>query len=252
MDERTLKATLISEKNDSVSGGIYQKLQIDFAYNSNHIQSSKLTYEQTRYIYETKTVGIEPARVNDVIETVNHFRCFDRIIETAEQPLTEEYIKSLHFRLKMGCLDSDESMLGVYKIYPNIVGDAETTAPEDVAFDMKKLIKSYERRHKHSLYDIIDFHVCFERIHPFYDGNGRIGRLIMFKECLRSGIVPFVIEDMEKMYYYRGLREWENGEKGYLADTCLTMQDYMKKTLDYFKIEYDKTEYTSKDILKGN
>ena len=250
MDEKTLKETLIYEKNNSVSGGIYQKLQIDFSYNSNHIEGSELSIEQTRQIYEAKTVSGENIKINDVFEAANHFRCFDKVIKNVDEPLTEEYIKKLHFKLKKGTVDGDDAVLGDYKKYPNIAGTEETTAPADVQFEMKMLISAYEKKRKHKLYDILDFHVAFENIHPFYDGNGRVGRLIMFKECLRNNIVPFYIDDMQKMYYFRGLREWEDGEKGYLADTCLTMQDNMKKVLDSFGIDYDKTEYTSKDILK--
>lgn len=249
---RHLIDVLLDEKTNGIKGGVYNKLQVDFAYNSNHIEGSKLTHDQTRYIYETQTVGIEPARVNDIFEAVNHFRCFDIILDTFQEPLSGEYIKKIHYSLKNGTLsaESHEAVVGDYKKYPNFVGDMETTAPKDVASTLDKLIFSYNTLNLVTLYEILDFHAKFEKIHPFYDGNGRIGRLLMFKECLKNNIVPFFIEDTHKAFYYRGLKEWQdNGEKGYLVDTCLMMQDKMKTILNYFKIEYDKTEINSKDIL---
>ncbi|MBQ8941697.1 MAG: Fic family protein [Firmicutes bacterium] len=254
MENRNLINTLVFEKNNRISGGIYHKLQIDFSYNSNHIEGSRLTHEQTRYIFETQTVGIEPTKVNDIFETVNHFRCFDSIIDTVAAPLSEGYIKNIHFMLKTGTMSggNDEAVIGDYKKYANFVGTTETTAPENVAEEMQTLLLNYNALEKVSLYDILDFHACFEKIHPFYDGNGRVGRLIMFKECLKNDIVPFYIDDMQKMYYYRGLQNWQSGgEKGFLADTCLLMQDNMKKILDHFEIDYDKTPTAASDVLGG-
>lgn len=237
--KRTLLHILRTEQEQKRKGGIYHKLQIDFAYNSNHIEGSKLSHEQTQYIYDTKTVGLEPAKVDDIIETVNHFRCFDHIIKTVDEPLTQEYMKNLHKILKTGTMASErkEAIIGDYKKYPNIVSDMETTHPDNVEQEMKNLLAGYETKSSHSFEDIMDFHACFEKIHPFYDGNGRTGRLIMFKECLRSDIVPFIITDEYKMYYYRGLKQWQTGgEKGYLRDTCLLMQDQMADIIKYFEI----------------
>ncbi len=249
---RDLISVLLAEKVDKISGGVYNKLQVDFAYNSNHIEGSKLTHEQTRYIYETQTVGIEPAKVDDVIEAVNHFRCFDKVIATYKDELTPEYIKSLHYTLKASTLSSEreEAVVGDYKKFPNYVGDMKTTSPERVAASIDELLRDYNMLETVDLYDILSFHADFEKIHPFYDGNGRIGRLLMFKECLNHDIVPFFIEDTYKGYYYKGLKEWQSdGEKGFLLDTCLMMQDKMKAILDYFKIEYDRTEITAHDLL---
>lgn len=240
MEQRTLINVLKDEKSRRISGGIYNKLQVDFAFNSNHIEGSKLSHDQTRYIFETKTVGAEPARVDDIIETVNHFRAFDHIIDTFDSPLTEDYIKKLHSILKTGTLsaDSPEAVVGDYKKYPNYVGDMKTSRPSDVAANVKKLFEEYEKLEKVTFDDVLDLHARFEKIHPFYDGNGRVGRLVMFKECLKNGIVPFIISDEYKGYYYNGLKNWQQGgEKGFLRDTCLLMQDNMKSVLDYFEIE---------------
>lgn len=241
---RNLADTLLDEKKHGIRGGIYNKLQVDFAYNSNHIEGSKLTHEQTKYIYETQTVGIEPARVDDIFEAVNHFRCFDIILDTFRKPITEAYIKKLHYQLKNGTLsgESSHAVIGNYKKYPNYVGEMKTTSPNMVEKKISKLIDDYETLTEITLFEILKFHADFEKIHPFFDGNGRIGRLIMFKECLRRDIVPFLIEDTYKGYYYRGLKEWQtNGEKSFLTDTCLLMQDNMKLILDYFEIDYNKT-----------
>lgn len=251
---RDLISVLLAEKAGKISGGIYNKLQVDFAYNSNHIEGSKLTHEQTRYIYETRTVGIEPTRVDDIIEAVNHFRCFDKVIDSYKDKLTPDYIKSLHYTLKNATLsaDSKEAVIGDYKKYPNYVGDMKTASPENVKASIDALLRDYNMIESIDLYDILAFHAEFEKIHPFYDGNGRIGRLLMFKECLNNDIVPFFIEDTYKGYYYRGLKEWQSdGEKGFLIDTCLMMQDKMKSILDYFRIDYDKTELTAQELL-GN
>ena len=237
----TLLDILQDEKTNKYSGGIYHKTQIDLTYNSNHMEGSRLTHDQTRYIFETNTIGIEKEvlNVDDVIETANHFRCIDKIINHAKATLSEKFIKELHLILKNGTSDSrkDWFAVGDYKKSPNEVGGMPTALPEDVADRMKELLAEYNGKVAVSFKDILDFHVKFERIHPFQDGNGRVGRLIMFKECLKYNIVPFIIEDNLKMFYYRGLKEWDE-EKGYLMDSCLTAQDRYKAYLDYFRIVY--------------
>ena len=237
----TLLDILQEEKKRKYSGGIYHKTQIELTYNSNHMEGSRLTHDQTRYIFETNTIGIENEIINvdDVIETANHFRCIDIIIDQAKAPLSEKLIKELHLTLKNGTSDSRKEWFSVgdYKKLPNEVGGIETTAPEEVPVKIRKLLAEYNSKRNKTIDDIINFHVNFERIHPFQDGNGRIGRLIMFKECLKYNIVPFIIEDNLKLYYYRGLKEW-NTQKGYLIDTCLTAQDKYKTYLDYFRIPY--------------
>lgn len=236
-----LLKTLREQKDAKLKGGIYHRTQIDLTYNSNHIEGSRLTHEQTRYIFETNTIGVADASVNvdDVFETVNHFRCIDYIIDHAEQKLTENFIKQLHLLLKAGTSDSQKNWfaVGAYKRLPNEVGGIETCLPENVHQEMKSLIKAYNSIKEPCFEDILDFHVRFEIIHPFQDGNGRVGRLLMFKECLANGHVPFIITDELKMYYYRGLSEW-NHIRGYLTDTCLTAQDNYKSVLDYFRIKY--------------
>lgn len=238
---QTLLEILQREKANKYSGGIYHKTQIEMTYNSNHIEGSRLTHDQTRYIFETNTIGVtgEAVNVDDVIETANHFRCIDFIIEHAKSALTEKMIKELHLMLKTGTSDARQERfaVGAYKKMPNEVGGMATSLPEDVAAEMQALLAAYSAKKVKTLNDILDFHVRFERIHPFQDGNGRVGRLIMFKECLKYGIVPFIIEDNLKMFYYRGLKEWDR-EKGYLTDTCLTAQDRYKAYLDYFRIKY--------------
>ena len=237
----TLLDILRDQKASKYPGGIYHKTQIDLTYNSNHIEGSRLTHDQTRYIFETNTIGVENEvlNVDDVIETVNHFRCIDMIIENAKTALTEKFIKELHLILKNGTSDSrkDWFAVGDYKKFPNEVGGMGTTLPKEVADKMKELLAEYNTEEEKTFEDILDFHVKFERIHPFQDGNGRVGRLIMFQECLKYNIVPFIIDDDLKMFYYRGLKEWNN-EKGYLTDTCLRAQDKYKAYLDYFKIHY--------------
>lgn len=237
----TLLDILQEEKASKYAGGIYHKTQIDLTYNSNHIEGSRLTHDQTRYIFETNTIGVEKEALNvdDVIETVNHFRCIDMIIDHARATLTEKFIKELHLILKTGTSDSrkDWFAVGAYKKLPNEVGSIATALPEEVSDKMKALLTEYNSKEEKTFEDILDFHVKFERIHPFQDGNGRVGRLIMFKECLKYDIVPFIIEDNLKMFYYRGLKEWSN-ENGYLTDTCLTAQDRFKAYLDYFRIGY--------------
>lgn len=237
----TLLDILREQKEGEYSGGIYHRTQIDLTYNSNHMEGSRLTRNQTRYIFETNTVGVENEvlNVDDVIETVNHFRCIDLVIDHADDILSEKFIKELHLTLKNGTSDSrkDWFAVGEYKKIPNEVGGMDTALPEEVADKMKTLLKAYNVIKEKTLEDILDFHVKFERIHPFQDGNGRVGRLIMFKECLKHNIVPFIIEDNLKLFYYRGLKEWDN-EKGYLTDACLTAQDKYKTYLNYFRIAY--------------
>lgn len=238
---KTLLSILQEEKRTKYAGGIYHKTQIDLTYNSNHIEGNRLTHDQTRYIFETNTIGVENEvlNVDDVIETSNHFRCIDLIIDHAASTLSEHFIKKLHHILKTSTSDSrkDWFAVGEYKRLPNEVGGMQTSLPEEVADRMKALLSDYNAVPKKTLDDILDFHVRFERIHPFQDGNGRVGRLIMFKECLKYNIVPFIIEENLKLFYYRGLKEWYN-EKGYLTDTCLTAQDKYKAYLDYFRISY--------------
>lgn len=239
--ETPLLKRLREEKEGKVSGGIYHRTQIDLTYNSNHIEGSKLTHEQTRYIFETNTIGItdESVNVDDIVETTNHFRCIDLVIDRAEEKLSESFIKDIHRILKTGTSDSRKSWFNVgdYKKLPNEVGGNATCPPEEVHARMKALLASYNAKKEKSLEDIIDLHQKFETIHPFQDGNGRVGRLVMFKECLANGIVPFIITEELKLFYYRGLKEWGH-VNGFLTDTCLTAQDYYKKLLDYFKIKY--------------
>ena len=232
---------LKEQKDMKFKGGIYHKTQIELTYNSNHIEGSKLTEDQTRFIFETNTIGVsaEFVNVDDVIETANHFKCIDYIIDNAKKPLTEAMIKELHFMLKVGTSDSrkDWFKVGDYKKLPNEVGGEDTTLPEFVKDEITKLLENYKEKETKTIEDIIEFHKYFEKIHPFQDGNGRVGRLIMFKECLANNIVPFIIDGDHKLFYYRGLKEWNN-EKGYLIDTCLSCQDQYKRYLNYFRIEY--------------
>lgn len=230
------------EQESQISGGIYHKVQVDLTYNSNHLEGSRLTHDQTRYIFETNTIGISSQSINvdDIVETVNHFKCIDMIIENFNSCLSERFIKQLHLMLKTSTSDSrkDWFAVGDYKKFANEVGGKETTLPENVSKEMKVLLLEYNSKKDITFEDILDFHYKFECIHPFQDGNGRIGRLIMFKECLKYNIVPFIITDELKMYYYRGLKEWRY-ERGYLKDTCLMAQDQFKLMLDYFKIPYE-------------
>ncbi|WP_415986070.1 Fic family protein [Holdemanella biformis] len=241
----TLLDILKEQKVSKYSGGIYHKTQINLTYNSNHIEGSCLSHDQTRYIFETNTIGLENEvlNVDDILETANHFRCIDMIIDHAKDVLSEKFIKELHFVLKNGTSDSRKEwfVVGDYKKIPNEVGGMNTTLPEEVAQRMKELLKEYNDKKEKSFEDILDFHVRFERIHPFQDGNGRVGRLILFKECLKYNIVPFIIDDHLKMFYYRGLKEWDY-EKGYLIDTCLSAQDKYKADLDYFRIAYENNK----------
>ena len=239
--KRNLLETLRLEKESQIKGGVYHKLQIEMTYNSNHMEGSRLTHDETRYIYETKTIGIEnnTVKIDDIMETVNHFRCIDLAIDFANRKLSESFIKQLHLILKTNTEDSRKPWfkVGDYKMVENLAGDRETVHPEKVREEMKKLLSNYLKKDNHSFEEIVAFHVEFERIHPFQDGNGRVGRLIAFKECLKNNIVPFIILDSKKMYYYRGLKNW-NQERGWLIDTCLDGQDTVKAYLDYFKIDY--------------
>ena len=239
---KTLLDVLRAEKAAKLHGGIYHRVQIDLTYNSNHIEGSRLTHDQTRFIFETNTIGMSDGavKVDDVVETANHFKCIDMVIDSAAHVLSEAFIKQLHATLKSGTSNSrqDWFAVGDYKKLPNEVGGMATAQPEEVASQMKKLLSEYNANKEKSFDDLLDFHYRFERLHPFQDGNGRVGRLVLFKECLRNNIVPFIIDEDTKLYYYRGLKEWER-ERGYLRDTCLAAQDKFKKYLDYFRIPYD-------------
>ena len=236
-----LLARMREEKECGLKGGIYHRTQIDLTYNSNHIEGSRLTKEQTRYIFETNTLGVttEATRVDDIIETVNHFRCVDYIIDHATEKISETHIKHLHLLLKQNTSDSRRSWFAVgdYKRLANEVGGVETVQPEDVHTHVKEIVTEYNKIKNVTLDDILNFHVQFERIHPFQDGNGRVGRLIMFWQCLQSGIVPFIITEELRLFYYRGIQNWGT-TNGYLRDTCLTAQDTFKSSLEYFRIKY--------------
>ena len=238
---RTLLEVLQAEKASRLSGGIYHKVQIDFTYNSNHMEGSRLTHDQTRYIFETNTIGVHETTLNvdDIVETANHFRCIDLIIDRAGSIINEALIKQLHAMLKNGTSDSrkDWFAVGDYKKLPNEVGGKVTVLPEEVPAKMKELVAAYNAKKERTFDELLDFHYRFECLHPFQDGNGRIGRLLLFKECLRYNIVPFIIDEESKLFYYRGLKEWQN-ERGFLRDTCLAAQDKFKTYLDYFQISY--------------
>ena len=234
-----LLSRLREEKEAKLNGGIYHRTQIDLTYNSNHIEGSRLSKEQTRFIFETNTLGIttESMSVDDIMETVNHFRCIDYVIDHAMDKITETHIKQLHAILKMNTSDShkDWFAVGDYKRLPNEVGGGETVQPKEVHTRMKALISEYNAFKNVEFDDILNFHVLFERIHPFQDGNGRVGRLLLFWQCLQSAHVPFVITEELRLFYYRGIQNWGN-INGYLRDTCLAAQDNYKLLLDYFKI----------------
>ena len=240
VDKTTLLYRLREEKQIKLKGGIYHQTQVKLAYNSNHMEGSKLTEDQTRYIYETNTIGLdkEPANIDDIIETVNHFQCFDYILDCAEDILTENIVKKIHQILKFNTSDSrlEWFNVGDYKQRSNMVGDSKTTPPSRVKKEIQRLLFEYQQKETVTFEDIIEFHYHFEKIHPFQDGNGRVGRLIMFKECLKYNITPFIIDERHKFYYYRGLKEFEN-ERGYLIDTCLSAQDMYIELLKYFMEE---------------
>lgn len=239
---KDLLTRLKLEKQAELSGGIYHKVQIELTYNSNHMEGSRLTHDQTRYIFETNTIGFQNGTisVDDIVETSNHFRCIDFVIDSANYQLRESFIKQLHAILKSGTSDSRKAwfIVGDYKRFENEVGGEPTTKSADVSKEIKNLLTRYHQKKSKNLQEIIAFHYAFEKIHPFQDGNGRIGRLIMFKECLRNGITPFIIDDTLKEFYYRGLKEWKN-EPGFLIDTCLTAQDKFKEYMDYFGLPYN-------------
>ncbi len=238
ISDNPILQVLREEKEAKISGGLYHELQVRMTYNSNHIEGSRLTEDQTRLIYETNTLNIgDGVPVDDVLETVHHFRAIDYVIECAEEPLSEEIIKKLHFILKHDTRDStlDWFAVGEYKKRPNVVGGRETAKPKDVPARMKELLAGYHAKPEITVEDVIAFHAAFEKIHPFQDGNGRVGRLIALKECLRYRIVPFLIEDGKKAFYYRGLAEWDN-EKGWLTDTCLDGQDTFRRLLATFEL----------------
>ena len=244
MDNNLLKI-LKDEKDGHIKGGIYHKVQVNLTYNSNHIEGNKLTEDQTRFIFETNTTGadLNGVPVDDIVETANHFRCIDLIIDEAKNTLTESLIKRFHEILKTGTSQSHIAWfrVGGYKLKPNEVGGEPTCPPKEVAAEMRALLKDYNIKEKKTVEDIIDFHYRFEKIHPFQDGNGRVGRLIMFKECLANSIIPFIIDEEHRWYYYRGLKEWKT-QKAYLIETCLSVQDKFKAWLDYFSIKADETD----------
>ncbi len=241
LSENSLLNILREQKDLKMKGSIYHKTQIELTFNSNHIEGSRLTEEQTRYIYETNTIGVSKAAVNidDIIETTNHFKCFDYILENADKKLTISMIKKIHLMLKTGTSDSQKTWfnVGEFKKLPNEVGGEATCDPEKVTEEIAKLLDKYNSKTTKTIEDIVEFHQNFEAIHPFQDGNGRVGRLIMFKECLANNIVPFIIDSSHKFYYYRGLKEWSN-DRVFLIDTCLSAQDKFKQWLEYFKIKY--------------
>lgn len=232
---------LITEMNHKISGGIYNKLQVDFAYNSNHMEGTQLSHEQTRHIFETNSLSGDRIIIDDVLETINHFNCFKHILNTYMEPLNEDYIKELHKMLKNGLVtDNDEIVIGEYKRYSNTVGNIETSKPSQVKDDIKELLNDYSKLNTITLLDIVIFHSDFEKIHPFYDGNGRVGRLIMLKECLKNDIIPFFINENDKLFYYRGLERYQRSDDiQQLLSTCELMQDDMKSIMDYFEINYD-------------
>ena len=237
--ENHILQILKDEKNTKISGGLYHELQVKMTYNSNHIEGSKLSEDQTRLIFETRTIDAsEGVLIDDIIETNNHFRVIDYIIDNALEPLNEDIIKHIHLLLKQGTKDSDLEWfkVGDYKAKPNMVGGKLTALPKEVPTKMHNLIKNYNSKRNITIEDIIEFHANFEKIHPFQDGNGRVGRLIALKECLRFNIVPFIIEDSKKAYYYRGLSKWDE-EKGWLIDTCLDGQDSFKQLLKLLDIK---------------
>ncbi len=237
ISDNALLQTLRDEKSIQLPGGLYHELQVRMTYNSNHIEGSKLSEDQTRMIFETSTIDAgDGIPVDDIIETVNHFRAIDYVIDHAEDPLTEDAIMELHRILKQGTKDSTLPWfaVGEYKTRANVIGGHETVKPKDVAARMRELFTAYEGLGNICIEDIVEFHHDFERIHPFQDGNGRVGRLIALKECLRHNIVPFIIEDSKKAFYYRGLAEWEN-ERDYLLDTCLDGQDTFKALMAMFE-----------------
>lgn len=248
MKNNTIYQTLISEKNNKIRNGLYHKIQIDFAYNSNHIEGSELTKDQTRSIFETNSFLAEKDQIvktNDVLEAANHFKAFNFILDSMRENLSIDYLKKLHSILKANC--SNITTIGDFKQKQNFVGDIKTTPPKMVEKEVSNLLESYEKKSQKSINDIIDFHFEFETIHPFEDGNGRVGRLLMFKECLKENIMPFIIDESVRLFYYRGLKEYKQ-TKGYLIDTCLSRQDKFKETLEYFEVEYNISQIKEKAL----
>lgn len=250
MKQRLLER-LQEEREMQLKGGLYHQTQIKLTYNSNRIEGSRLSEDQTRYIYETNTLNMEAeeaADVDDIIETVNHFSCFDYMLLHADEELTEDMIKEFHRLLKRNTSDERKEWfrVGDYKSKPNMVGESKTTAPSKVSGEIRKLIEDYQRKREITVEDIVDFHYRFESIHPFQDGNGRVGRIILFKECLKHDILPFIIDHERKLFYYRGLKEYVT-EKGYLMDTCLSAQDDYEKTICYFYPDFEDLSQEMKE-----
>ena len=238
--ENAILQILREEKEAKISGGLYHELQVRMTYNSNHIEGGRLTEDQTRLIFETNTVDVgDGVPVDDILETVHHFRAIDYVIDIAEEELTEDMIKHLHYILKHDTKDSTLSWFAVgdYKRRANMVGGRETAKPKDVPARMRALLGEYNAKNEVTVNDVVALHAEFEHIHPFQDGNGRVGRLIALKECLRHNLIPFIIEDSKKHFYYRGLSEWRN-EKGWLTDTCLDGQDTFIRLLDMLDIPH--------------
>ena len=241
VSDNAILQILREEKEYHISGGLYHELQILMTYNSNHIEGSRLTEDQTRLIFETNTIDTgDGILVDDILETVHHFRAIDQVIDKAEEQLSEDFIKNLHYMLKHDTKDSTLSWFSVgdYKKRPNVVGGQETAKPKDVPLRMRELLHEYTAKDNITIEDVITFHAEFEQIHPFQDGNGRVGRLIALKECLHHNIIPFIIEDGKKAFYYRGLSKWQS-EKGWLIDTCLDGQDTFIRLLDMFDIPHE-------------
>lgn len=248
MKNNQIYQALINEKNNKIRNGLYHKIQIDFAYNSNHIEGSKLTNEQTRSIFETNSFLADKDQIvktDDILEAKNHFKTFDFILDSARENLSVDYLKKLHFILKNNC--SNITTIGDFKQKQNFVGDIKTTPPKMVEKEISNLLESYKKKSQKSINDIVDFHFEFESIHPFEDGNGRVGRLLMFKECLKENIVPFIIDEEVRLFYYRGLKQYKQN-KGYLLDTCLSCQDKFKETLKYFGVDYNINQTKEKTI----
>ncbi len=241
VSDNIILQTLREEKEMRLAGGLYHELQVRMTYNSNHIEGSTLSEDQTRMIFETNTVDVgDGIPVDDVLETVHHFRAIDYVIDHAEEKLTEEMVKELHYIIKH---DTKDSLLpwfavGDYKKRANVVGGRETSKPSEVHEHMKALLEKYNAIENVKVEDIISLHAEFEYVHPFQDGNGRVGRLIALKECLRHKVIPFIIENSKKNFYYRGLTEWRN-EKGWLIDTCLDGQDTFIRLLDMLEIPHE-------------
>ena len=250
-NERYFIPVLRDQRMHKINSGLYYYLQVEFAYNSNHIEGSRLSKDQTRTLFETKTIGGDYVPADDVTETSNHFRCFDHVIDTYKEALTEEYIKELHRILKTNTFSSmsDEAVVGDYKKYDNMVGDVMTTTAENLQKDISALLERYGSLEHIGLEEIVAFHAEFEKTHPFYDGNGRVGRLIMFKECLKNGVVPFIVNDDDKRFYSLGLSEWQlSDKKDRLIGVCSLMQEDMIAVFDHFKIKHEGNRFTPEPL----